>query len=333
MPVKKFINSVDTITDEMLEGLSLAFDEYLDIRGHIVIRKGFEKDEPRVTTMTMGGSGHEPSTLGFCGKGWDSIKVIGDVFAAPGPETVLEAIRIADRGKGILLYVGNHAGDVLSTKIAVKMARREGIEIEYVILADDISSFSREEKDQRRGMAASLSLGKVLGAAAESGRSLIEVKEIAMRYIDNVASLAIATRGATHPSTGQYISVIPEGQMIIGMGQHGEGNNSGIGMLSSEETVKLMADRIIEDISLKENESVITTVNGSGSTTFMELMILYKDLTKYLDEKGIKIAGKIVGEFLTTQEQAGFQMSMVRADQELIELFNAPCRTAFVSRH
>ena len=327
----KFINDPETITDEMLEGLALVMSDYIDVDGHIVMRKGFKEDkEPRVTCVTLGGSGHEPSSLGFCGKGWDYIKVIGDVFAAPSPAAVAEALLLADRGQGVLLYAGNHAGDVLSAVLGKKMAARKGLtNVELVIFGDDVSSFSREEKEERRGMGCNLGLGKVIGSACDSGKTLEEVKQIALRFADNTASLAAANRGSTHPVTGRPISYIPEGRMVIGMGQHGEGNGGDRELVSAKDTIAEMADRLIEDLSLKAGDDVYVLVNGSGSTTYMELMILYKDALEYLTGKGINVVCKLVGEYLTTQEQGGFQLSITKLDKELTELLKMPCDTFF----
>ncbi len=327
----KFINNPETVTDEMLEGLALVMSDYIDVDGHIVSRKGFKEDKtPQVTCVTLGGSGHEPSSLGFCGRGWECIKVIGDVFAAPSPAAVAQGLLMADRGKGVLLYAGNHAGDVLSAVLAKKMAARKGLtNVELVIFGDDVSSFSREEKSQRRGMGCSLGLGKVIGSACDSGRTLEQVKDIALRFADNTASIAAANRGSTHPVTGKEISRISEGRMVIGMGQHGEGNGGDRELVSAEATVKEMADRLISDLSLKSGDNVYVLVNGSGSTTYMELLIVYKDVAKYLEEKGIKVVCKLVGEYLTTQEQGGFQLSITKLDDELTELLKTPCNTFF----
>lgn len=332
MAFKKFINDSKTITAEMIEGLAMVMEDYIDIEDTMVIRKGFDKEEPKVNIITLGGTGHEPSSMGFCGKGWECIKVLGDIFAAPGPQAVFEGIKRADKGKGVLMYVGNHAGDVMSAKMAYKMAKKAGINVEMINFHDDVSSFPREERENRRGMIASLALGKILGAACERGLSLEEVKKIGEKVIENVASIAAATRSATHPETGQFLSHIEEGKMIVGMGQHGEGNGLCCDTPTSYETVKIMADLIIKDLELKAGDRVSVTLNGVGSTTYMELMILYKDTVKYLKEMGIEVAFKIVGEYLTTQEQAGIQLSFIKLDDELEELLKAPCRTAFMTR-
>ena len=329
--MKKFVNSKETITDEMLEGLQMVLEDYVDIRGHVVARKGVS-EERGASILTMGGSGHEPSSYGFIGRGWECAKVIGDIFAAPGPAAVLEGIRCVDHGEGVLLYVGNHAGDVMSAKMAQKLAERAGIHVEVVVFYDDVSSFPRDRKEQRRGLAGTLGLGKVLGAACERHYTLEELKAVAEKYREGAASLVVATSGATHPVTEQALSVIPEGKMIIGMGHHGEGAGKAVDMVTSKEIIKIMADRLSDDLQLRSGEKVLVILNSAGSTTYMELMILYKDVYEYLKEKGVEIRWKIVGEYLTTQEQAGVQLSFIRLDEELCELVDDPCDTAFIRK-
>ena len=325
----KFIDRPDQAVEDMLEGLRLVMAEYVDVVGHMVVRRGLRAEEPKVTSVTLGGAGHEPSSFGFSGRGWECVKVVGDIFAAPSAVSVAEAIRYADLGKGVLLYAGNHAGDVMSAKLAIKLLKRENIQVELVLLTDDISSFGREQIGERRGMAGSLALGKVIGAACEAGYPLQEVKRVAQRCNQQTATLAVATRGATHPVNGQVISQISPGRMVIGMGQHGEGSGAEETLQSARETIRTMGDRLAADLALSAGDRVSVTLNGAGSTTYLELLILYRDVTAYLAERGVTVAEKIVGEFLTTQEQGGFQLSFLKLDAELEQLMKAPCRTAF----
>jgi len=332
MSKRKFINDPSTIADEFLEGFGLALSDYVEIHGHSVIYRGLLDEPPRITTMYIGGAGHEPGSLAFVGKGYENLRVVGDIFAAPSPQTVLEGIHLINRGKGIFFYCGNHEGDVMAAKMAVKMARREGIEIELFIMKDDCGIYSRDEIDQRRHLCCGSMLGKMLGAAAERGYTLDQMRALAEKFTENVASLSVANRGATHPVTDQLITDIPEGKMIIGMGHHGEGPKNLMDMETSEKTVELMAGKIYDDIGLQSGDEVLVTINGSGATTYMELMIIFKDTVRFLEKRGVSVCGNLVGSFTTTQEQAGFVMSMVRVDDEMKILFRDPCRTPFVTK-
>lgn len=336
MSKRKFINNPDTIADEFLEGFALALPDFVDVKGHCVMYKGMMTDEnPKIITMYLGGAGHEPGSLSFIGRGWENLRVVGDIFAAPSAKTVLEGIHLANEangGKGIFFYCGNHEGDVMAAKMAVKKAKKEGINIELFIMKDDCSVFDRTEMDQRRHLFCGSVLSKLFGAASEAGYTMEQMRALGNRFLDNVASLAAANRGATHPVTDQMITEIPEGKMVIGMGHHGEGAKDYLDMMTSANVVETMASRIAADINLKEGDEVIATINGAGSTTYMELMILYKDLVHYLENRGVTVVNRLVGTFLTTQEQAGFIMSIARVDKEMQTLFNAPCRTPFVTK-
>lgn len=328
----KFIDDPAVIVDDMLAGLGLVLDRYVDIEGRMVVRKGLRDEPSKVTSVTLGGAGHEPSSLGFIGRGWECVKVLGDIFAAPSAIAVADAIRLADKGKGVLLYVGNHDGDVMSAKLALKLLKREPIRVEMVCLRDDISTFGRDRLEERRGMAGSLALGRIIGAACEAGYSLSEVRRVAETYLSQVATLSVATSGATHPVNGQAISKISPHKMVIGMGQHGEGRAVEEPMCTAKEIAQRIAKRLIQDLNLCAGDRVSLTLNGTGATTYMELMILYRDTASFLNELGIEIAAKIVGEYLTTQEQAGFQMSIAKLDGELCSLMRSPCHTAFVNQ-
>ena len=330
--MEKFIDDPAELVDDLLEGLALVMADYVNVIGHTVVRKGLQDEAPKVTSVTMGGAGHEPSSLGFLGRGWECVKVIGDIFAAPSAVAVADAIRLANKGRGVLLYVGNHDGDVLSAKLALKLLKRDGIPVELVILRDDISFFDRAHRQDRRGMAGSLILGRVIGAACESGYSLQEVKRVAEDCVTRTATLSAASRGATHPVNGFPISHITPGKMVIGMGQHGEGQGREEPMQPAREVIRRMADRLCADLELQAGDKVSVTLYGTGSTTYMELLVLYRDTVEYFQARGITISATLVGEYLTTQEQAGFQLSCMKLNEELRTLLDAPCHTFFVHR-
>ncbi len=217
MKMKKFINSPDTITDEELVGLGLAYPDVLDVDGHLVISKDLA-DADRVTVVTYGGSGHEPAQAGFVGKGMLDIQAVGDIFAAPNPQLVLDAMKRADKGHGVLLLTLNYAGDQLAGKQAMKMATREGLNVRQIITGEEIQ-FDPKGEDNRRGLAGAVALYHVAAAAAREGKSLEEVADIAQRYADNMASITVKTTDASHPHNGISFGDLGETDMMeIGEG-------------------------------------------------------------------------------------------------------------------
>ena len=331
MKMKKFLNSAETLTDELLEGYSLCAADLVEEKGHLVISRDLEKAN-RVTIVTMGGSGHEPAQMGFVGPGMLDIQVVGDVFAAPSPQDVFEALKLADKGHGTLLLVLNHAGDMLCGNMVMKMAQREGLNVLKVVTQEDIANAPRENSDDSRGLAGAVPLYHIAAAAAREGRNLDEVADLAQRYADSMATISVAVRCATHPANGESFGDLGDDDMEIGMGQHGEGGGGRQPMKSAKETIEIMANALIKDIPLKRGDKCFVMVNGSGATTLMEMFILYKDCVKYLESQGIEVVANMVGEVLTVQEQAGFQLNISKWDEEFLKLWNTPARTFAFSR-
>ena len=327
MKMKKFLNDPNTLTDELLEGMALAHGDIVDVQGHMVISKAL-KDADRVTIVTFGGSGHEPAQAGFVGKGMLDIQVVGDVFAAPNPQVVFEAVKLADKGKGVLLLVLNHAGDMLCGNMVMKMVAKAGMNVRKVVTQEDISNAPRSNSDDRRGLAGAIPLYHIAAAAAREGKSLDEVADIAQKYADSMATIAVAARCATHPATGAEFGDLGDVDMEIGMGQHGEGGGGRQSMKSAKETVEIMANALVKDIPLVKGDKAFVMINGSGATTLMEMFILYKDCVKYLEGLGIEVVANMVGEILTVQEQAGFQLNIAKWDEETLRLWNTPAHTA-----
>ena len=327
MKMKKFLNDPNTLTDELLEGMALAHGDIVDVQGHMVISKAL-KDADRVTIVTFGGSGHEPAQAGFVGKGMLDIQVVGDVFAAPNPQVVFEAVKLADKGKGVLLLVLNHAGDMLCGNMVMKMVAKAGMNVRKVVTQEDISNAPRSNSDDRRGLAGAIPLYHIAAAAAREGKSLDEVADIAQKYADSMATIAVAARCATHPATGAEFGDLGDVDMEIGMGQHGEGGGGRQPMKSAKETVEIMANALVKDIPLVKGDKAFVMINGSGAPTLMEMSILYKDCVKYLEGLGIEVVANMVGEILTVQEQAGFQLNIAKWDEETLRLWNTPAHTA-----
>ena len=334
MKMKKFINDQANLTPELLEGLVEANKDLLTLEkgsNYLVINKKLAEAD-RVTIVTQGGSGHEPAISGFVGEGMVDISVVGDVFAAPGPQACVDAIKMADKGKGVLYIVLNHAGDMLTGNLTMKACKKEGLNVVKVITQEDIANAPRENGEDRRGLVGCVPTYKIAGAAAAEGKSLEEVAAIAQRFADNMATLAVAARGATHPATGGMLADLGEDEMEVGMGQHGEGGGGRMPMKSADETAVLMIDGLLKDLSIQPGEKIMLMLNGTGATTLMELLIVYRKCAAYLKEKGVEIVANYVGELLTVQEQAGFQMFMARMDDELLRYWNAPCETPYLKK-
>jgi dihydroxyacetone kinase-like protein len=326
--MKKFINDPQNLVPELLEGMVLAFPDKVRLSGRNIVARAVPKESGKVRLVTLGGSGHEPGLSGFVGKGMLDYSIAGDIFAAPGAPRCMEAIRTACAdGNSALLVVLNHAGDVLSGNIAMEMGLKEGCKIKMVLTHEDIAG--GPNPDDRRGLVGFFPVYKVAGAAAERGAGLDECLEIATRMERNMRSLAVAVNTATHPSTGQPIFDLGDDEMEIGMGQHGEAGTGRMPLRSADETARIMLNMLLEDLEIKSGEELLVLVNGAGATTLMELLIVFRRVAHLLAERKIKLVRSAVGEFITTQEQAGFQLLIARMDPELIKLWDDPADTPF----
>ncbi len=329
MTMKKFINSQDTLTGELLQGLALAFPEKIEVReNNLVVNKNIGKSD-RVHIVTLGGAGHEPALSGFVGDGMFDVSVVGDIFAAPGPAACFEALSLASAPKGALFVVLNHAGDMMTAEMTMEQVEDAGLKVARVTTQEDVSNAPRSDSDNRRGLVGCVPLAKIAGGAAAMGRELEEVRATAQRFADNMATIAVACRGATHPANGAEISQFGDDDMEIGMGQHGEGGGGRTKMKSAKETAAVMTQALLDDLGIKSGEKIMLIVNGSGATTLMEQLIVFKDCVEYLKEKGVEVVARHVGELLTVQEAAGFQLFMARMDDELLEYWKAPCDTPY----
>jgi len=327
MAMRKFINDPKNLVNELLQGFALAQAKKVKLAGTNLVVRAKPKSQDKVAVVTLGGSGHEPALSGFVGDGMLDISVPGEIFAAPGPPRVIEALRAANRDAGVLFIVLNHAGDVMSADVAMEMAAKEGLKVRRVLSHEDISAGSRENPEDRRGLVGALLVMKVAGAAAEQGRSLEECAAIAERMERNMATLAVAVSSASHPSTGEPISDVPDGRMVVGMGQHGEAGGGEQPLKSANETAEIMLPLLLKDLDIKKGEQVMVMLNGVGSTTLMELYLVLRRVKGLLEERGVTLARSLVGEYLTVQEMGGFQMCVARMDDELIQLWDAPCDT------
>ena len=329
MIMKKFINSQESISKELHEGFAAANHDLVLLKpGNIIVNKKLESAD-RVTIVTLGGAGHEPALSGFVGEGMIDVSIVGDIFSAPGPKACIDGIKLADKGKGVLFIVLNHAGDMLTGDLVMKQVAEEGLKVMKIVTQEDVSNAPRYDSDNRRGLVGAVPAYKIAGAAAAEDKSLEEVAEITQRFVDNMATLAVAARGATHPSTGIIMADLNDDEMEIGMGNHGEGGGGRQKMKSADETAEIMLSVLLKDLSVQPGEKLMLILNSVGATTLMELFIIYRKCEQLLKAKKIEIVANYVGELLTVQEQAGFQMFIARMDNELLRLWNAPCNTPY----
>ncbi|WP_297281875.1 dihydroxyacetone kinase subunit DhaK [uncultured Anaerococcus sp.] len=317
--MKKIINKPEDIIDQMLDGLVKANkDKIIRIENTNVIARKDAPVEGKVGLISGGGSGHEPAHAGFVGAGMLDCAVAGDIFTSPTPDQVLEAIKKADSGKGVFMVIKNYQGDVMNFEMAKEMAEMEDIEVEYVIVNDDIVV---EKKEDRRGVAGTIFVHKTLGAMAENGASLAEIKEAADAIVGDIKSIGMATKPCTNPSDGKESFSLADNELEMGIGIHGEEGIQKEEMKSADDIVKEMADRLLEEVTDTNSEYALM-VNGMGATPEMELFLINNSLADYLEEKNIKVARTYVGNFMTSMDMAGFSITLYKVDDNRLKLLD-----------
>ena len=317
----KFINNPDTLTAELLEGYVMAFKDKVKLGGENIVVRTNAKSEDKVAIVAFGGSGHEPAVSGFVGEGMLDCSVVGDIFAAPGAQRLFGALQMFKREAGILLLVLNHSGDVMSGNMAKQLAERMGIKVMSIMTHDDISAGLDADDNDRRGLAGAVAMYKILGAAAEQGKSLEELVEIGERLNPNIATLAVATGKCTHPQNGVTISEMEAGQMQIGMGQHGEAGMGGTEpIVSADDTACKMIAPLMQKLSVAAGDKKVALyINGVGGTTLMEQFVVYRKAAMELEAAGAEVVQGFAGELLTVQESGGFQMILVKLDADHVD--------------
>lgn len=324
--MKKFINSVEKVEDEMVSGLVKAYPGYLKKLdcGNVVVRSN--KKEGKVALISGGGSGHEPAHGGYVGYGMLDCAVAGAVFTSPTPDQIYEGIKAIATDEGVLMVIKNYTGDVMNFEMAGEMAADEGINVEQVIVNDDVAVEDSLYTVGRRGVAGTVFVHKIAGAKAESGASLSEVKATAQKVIDNVRTMGAAITPCTVPASGKPGFELSEDEMEVGIGIHGEPGTHREKIKSADEIADLLLDKILADIDYS-GKDVAVMINSSGATPLMELYIINNRVSDVLTEKGINVYKTFVGEYMTSIEMAGFSISLLRLDDELKELLDAAADT------
>ncbi|MGF1725414.1 dihydroxyacetone kinase subunit DhaK [Photobacterium nomapromontoriensis] len=327
--MKKFINQPENITSELLQGFEMSFPKHIQVVSDKIVARATPKDPNKVAIVSLGGAGHEPALSGFVGEGMLDYSVVGDVFAAPGAPKVFEALKMANCPAGVLLVVLNHEGDVMSAKMAMELAKRDGINVKMLLTHEDISAGLQVKAEDRRGLVGCIPVYKIAGAAAEAGLPLDEVYRIAGLLNDKMATLAVAMSNASHPQSGMAIGDLADDEMEIGMGQHGEGGGGRMKVQCADDTANIMLEQLCLAIDAKVGDKLMLIINGTGATTFMEMFIVSRACHLALKEKGIIVERTKVDELLTVQEMAGFQMCLAKFDTETLTYWDKPCCTPY----
>ncbi|KXG44062.1 dihydroxyacetone kinase subunit DhaK [Tepidibacillus decaturensis] len=326
--MKKIINDPEQVVRDMIDGMVMAHPKKLrNIPDTTVIVRADSPVQGKVALVSGGGSGHEPSHAGYVGKGMLDGAVAGEVFTSPTPDQVLEAIKAANSGQGVLLIIKNYTGDIMNFEMAAELAEAEGIRVEKVVVNDDVAVENSTYTTGRRGIAGTVFVHKITGAAAEKGLSLDEVKEVALKVIANVRSMGMALTPATIPAAGKPGFEIGENEMEIGMGIHGEPGTQRTTIETANKIAETLVERILEDMKLVVGEKVAVMINGLGATPLMELYILNKKVNEILQSNQIDVHNTFVGEYMTSLEMAGVSVTLLKLDDQLIELLEAGADT------
>ena len=325
MVMKKFLNKPENLTKELLEGYTECYSRQVKLATEKIVVRAEAKSKDKVAILTLGGAGHEPALSGFVGYGMLDASIVGDIFAAPGGPVVYEGLKLFKDYAGIILVVLNHTGDVMNAKMGCMMAQRDGIKVSQILTSDDIAAGIDAPIEDRRGLGGCIPLIKIIGAAAEQGKSVDEILAIGEKFNQRMATLAVTMKTATHPQSGQYISTLPDDKMEIGMGQHGEGGETGpVAIKTADETAEIMIPELIAAVHAKAGEKVALIVNGSGATTLMEMFLIYRKSAELLKKAGLEIAFGRCDELLTVQESGGFQLFLAVLDDEAARLLAEP---------
>ena len=328
IPVKKLINDVENVVTEMLDGLAAAHPEYLErVPGTDVVIRTNAKKKDKVVLISGGGSGHEPAHAGYVGKGMLDAAVSGAVFTSPTPDQVFQAIEAVECGGGALLIIKNYTGDVMNFEMAGEMAADFDRNVAQVIVADDVAVENSTWTTGRRGIAGTIFVHKIAGAAAEEGRSLEEVKAVAEKVIANVRSMGLAIEPCTVPAVGKPGFELAEDEVEIGIGIHGEPGTHREKITDAAATVDTLLAKIFAEGIYQEGDRVAVLVNGMGATPLSELYIANKRVAEVLAEKKLTAVKTYVGNYMTSLDMAGFSITLLKLDEELETLLAAPADT------
>jgi len=323
--MKKMINAVDNVLEESLKGFARAHGDIIELnhQPHFVTRKN-KSSAAKVALISGGGAGHEPLHTGLVGKGMLDAACPGHIFTSPSPDQMMMAAQQVETGAGVLFIVKNYAGDVMNFEIATEML---DCPHETVLVSDDIA-LPKDHSTGRRGVAGTLIVEKIVGAAAEAGATLAECKALGDKVANNTASMGVALTSCTVPAIGKPTFDITETQIEMGVGIHGERGRETMELVDATEIVAQLSDAIEQDLKPAKGQKVLLHINGFGATPLMELYLVYNLAADFFEQRGIEIARSLVGNFTTSLDMAGCSITLTLVDDELLQYWDAPVHTA-----
>jgi dihydroxyacetone kinase-like protein len=327
--MKKLINKPDDVVTEALQGIAAAHPDLVEVHfnPNFIVRA----DAPvqgKVGLVSGGGSGHEPMHGGFVGPGMLDAACPGEVFTSPTPDQMLDATKAVNGGAGVLHIVKNYTGDVMNFEMAADLGKGEGIEVEAVVIDDDVAVQDSLYTAGRRGVGTTVLAEKICGAAAEEGKALADVAELCRKVNANGRSMGMALTSCIVPAAGKPTFDLGDDEMEIGIGIHGEPGRERMKLAPAAEIVERLTTPILEDLPFEKGDEVLAFVNGMGGTPLIELYVLYNDLNRLLGERGITITRNLIGPYITSLEMAGCSITLLKLDDELTRLWDAPVKTA-----
>lgn len=317
--MKKLINEKENIVKEMIHGMVKAYPEKIEALKDIPVILRKDKKNGKVGLVSGGGSGHEPSHAGFVGYGMLDAAVAGEVFTSPSADKVYEAIKAVDSGAGVLLIIKNYSGDVMNFEMAAEMAEIEGIKVKKVIVDDDIAVENSTYTVGRRGIAGTIFVHKILGAAAEKGYSLDELEALGERVVKNIKTMGMALKPCTVLTTGKTSFDLKDDEVEIGLGIHGEPGTHREKIQSADRHTEYLLEKILKESDIAK-EKVAVLVNGLGETTLIELFIINNKVADMLKEREIEVVKTLVGNYMTSLDMGGFSITILKLDEEIEKL-------------
>jgi dihydroxyacetone kinase-like protein len=326
--MKKLINDPASVVADALRGIAAAHPDLRVDHEHRIVYRGDTPVRDKVGLISGGGSGHEPLHGGFVGLGMLDAACAGEVFTSPVPDQMAAATKAVDGGAGVLHIVKNYTGDVMNFEMAAEIAEAEtGVAVTSVVTNDDVAVQDSLYTAGRRGVGVTVLVEKIAGAAAEQGRPLAEVADVARKVNARGRSMGVALTSCTVPAAGKPTFELPDGEMEVGIGIHGEPGRRRVPIAPASEIAEMLVDPILSDLDFTGGDGVIAFVNGMGATPLIELYLMYNEVATILGKAGITVARSLVGPYITSLDMAGCSVTLVKADDEILRLWDAPVRT------